>query len=143
MRWWQHLDRLKRLEGPQSLFLVTTDEIMQRAIAAWPAVSGHPPEDVVQFEMDDDWPMEALHSTLWGVRYPLEQASDRYATLQDPDGPQYAPPIDNWARSAGLAVMRHEDTLWRAIEHSLVYPDGTIHGTVLGWLTTRAVNAAK
>lgn len=124
--WREVLEAFRRAERQMTALAVMTGPVPARMLAAWPEVEGRverPAElaDLRTTETDRarQW------KWLWSVRFP--------------DGRPWA----LWAELASVALHYRRDDMERFVALRVVFPDGSLHGTVRTWLGYQLVEGPR
>lgn len=115
--WKDVLEGFRRKESRDAVLLMRRDTPLQKLLVAWPTVCARPSLTMLAttFQRTDPY-REATWEWLWWMRFPE------------------GVPFNRWAQTAGLNVIRNWHAMERARDAQLVYPDGEIHSTCLGFL---------
>lgn len=126
MTWAEVLAHYKLREQRQLVLTMANSAVMQRLVTVWPSIC------------DDASP--AVKAERWEPRNPRRAVS--WAWLWWTRFPNGIPRRE-WADAADVMVLRYWDLIENVVTMKLVYPDGGVHTTCLGYLHHKAVQAFK
>jgi hypothetical protein len=125
MQWREAVAYFKGREDPHLVLMLRDEPMLQRLLTAWPVICRDFDSEVFL----DAAPMNALDAILW--EWVWAQRFREHTGI----------PWEEWGRVAKVNAVRHRHLMERVIALRMIYPDGTVHGTCLGYLHKMAAKA--